>query len=97
MHLTRDQRTVTVTTSGVQIAGGNMRRKGLIIGSDPATRVDIFFAGTPIALQGIAIPANTTPMILLGDFCGCFLTDPVMAIVAAGTAVIGILEIFGDD
>lgn len=88
-------RTVTVPVGqSVQLAGPNLRRVGLVIGSPQANRVDLNFRAPAVAGQGLALWPKTLPFEMVEEYYAAAVREGVQATATGGPETLGVLDIF---
>lgn len=89
---TVDQRSFTVTTSSIEIAGPAEAREAVMISAPPADRITIVFGRDAVDQEGQVIFAGDPPLILYRKFLGKAVTLPIFAIASAGSHAIGVTQ-----
>lgn len=98
MHLYRFQMAAAISAAGSSLLlGPNGRRKAVIISAPVTNRITLSFGGPAVLDKGINLYPGSSPLVLGGDWCLCWITEDIFAISAVADQVIGVVDIFGED
>ena len=87
-------RSVTVGTTATAFVGDSLQRVGLIISAPSATRITLSEDPNVTDLNGIALYASGTPLLLDIKQVGNVVTRRLFAVSQTASQVVGFVEVF---